>query len=190
MIPHPTSPLPFQAWIKPEKVWYKAGEKNNSLSLSFSRQAFPSPFPGHFHFYFDEQYYPLRTGSKSDQTGNKAIGNLRQGSLWPPHFVLLTLTTCISGGMKTSAAAQEHREACADQPSTWQLAEGLVCWSLTQYPLVKHLATVILYKVLFWKQKWRYVTTPNWNPEATSPSQGFLLRVPWSAFPLQSQTGA
>lgn len=172
------------------KAWKSLtqGETSNSLSLSFSRQAFPSPSPSHLHFYFDEQYYPLRTGSK---TASKAIGNLWQGSLWPHHFVLLTThhlhfrrnenSSCSAGAQVGICWPVFHVAA------GW----GSLCWSLTQYPLVKHLATVISYKVLFWKQKWRYVTTPKWNPEATSLSNRVsYYRFLDLLFHWQSQTGA
>lgn len=127
----------------------------------------------------------LRTGNSNNWTQNKTTRNFQQGSVCSPYFVLLKLTTCISGGTETPAAGRSTGRHVLTG-LMWQLAEG-VCWSLTKYPLVKDLTTLISYEILFWKQNG---STPNWNPEAISLSHGFLLQVPWSPSPLQSQTGA
>lgn len=150
---------------------------------------FPSSSPGHLHFYFDEQYYPLKTGNKSDWTENKTAGKHCQGSLWPFHFVLLTLPTCSSGEMETPLAGRSTGRHALTSPScgSW-LKESLLTINPKAISETSCHSNFIQSFIL--DAKWRYVTTPNWNPEATSISQDFLLHVPWAACLLHSQTGA
>lgn len=160
-MPHPTSPLLYQAWIEPQSLTQCQVKKpHNSMPGFFSREVLPSSSPGHFHFYFDEQYYPLKTGNKSDRTENKTAGKHCQGSLWPPHFVLLTLPTCNSREMETPLAGRSTgRHALTSPPCGSWLKESLLIinpTAISETPCHSHFIQSFILEA-----KWRYVTTPN-----------------------------
>lgn len=157
-MPHPTSPLLSQAWIKPQSLIQCQVKKKNLYARFFSRQVIPSSSPGHLYFYFDEQYYLLKTGNKSDWTENKMAGKHCQGLLWPPHFGLLTLPTCNSGEMETPLAGRSTGRHALTSPScgSWLREFLLIINPIAISETSRH--SHFRQMEAIWKQN---VTTPN-----------------------------